>query len=173
MSLQIVFLLGEALVVYVGYANGDFDRLLNPTDYWGSTCGKLNTTGGNFSAKVYGHYPRIAEDVQLALSNAEACAEDAATGTLGDDCIVELYTVCVASCPRAGDIVCNYEKEKEIADLDTIDAATLRDYYANQRDGCWTAPLDTEETFKRCIPQIKAAVRYGPRGHARRQACRD
>ena len=39
------------------------------------------------------------------------CQEDLATGTLSDGCKVTLYTVCVEKCPRAGDIVCNYERE--------------------------------------------------------------
>ena len=42
---------------------------------------------------------------------------------------MSLYTVCVASCPVAGQIVCNYDKAGQ--------SGAIRELAVTLRNGCW------------------------------------
>jgi hypothetical protein len=142
-----VFQLGGLLIFYQAYIHGDVARLMRATDYNGDVCGKNGTA---MEARPLGYYPRLPEDVLVALGDG-SCVVDELTGELGD-CSVGLYTICVAKCPKMGDIVCDYDVEPQV--LSPKSASLERKTDAALRRKCWTVPIAQEEKFNRCVPAL-------------------
>jgi hypothetical protein len=141
-----LFWIANAFVFYEAYKHGDVDRLVQATDYNADVCGKK---GGPMADKPFGYYPRLAEDMLVALGEANNCAQDAISGELGE-CDVSLYTICVETCPNQGDIVCNY---KESSDIIPVGKATkLQKIAASLRQACWATPIAQKTVFNRCAP---------------------
>jgi hypothetical protein len=126
------------VVFYIAYTYGDAERLFFATDYEGNTCGQVDKKD-----TPLGFYPRLPEDALAAMQTANNCVENAQTGDVGS-CSVTLYTVCVAKCPTAGQIVCDYDQQGDSEDSKVL-SATLR-------NGCWKSPIATDEIFHRCVP---------------------
>ncbi len=99
-------------------------------------------------SRPFGYYPRLAEDMLVALGDGR-CAVDEVTGDLSK-CDVGLYTICVAKCPNMGDIVCNYDVEPSVLSPRTASLERKRD--AALRQQCWVVPIAQEEKFNRCVP---------------------
>ena len=131
------------VVFGVAYGYGDINRLVMATDYEGNTCGEDGRGG-------LGFYPRLTDDVIVAMQSADSCIADATTGQLGD-CEVTLFTVCVDACPAAGDIVCDYQRAAE----EGLTAAKKQEYAA-VGDGCWVTPMAQQDppVVNRCVPAI-------------------
>ena len=101
----IVFWVGMVGVASTGFALGNPRRLFYGTDYEGQTC----SVTPEVEDKPVIVYPRMNDDyvynVRLALQ--------------GDTDGFRFYGVCAKECPRALDVVCNYEiteEEKPLAD---------------------------------------------------------
>lgn len=145
----VLFWMGNFVVFSVAYSYGDAERLFYATDYQGNTCGQ-----GAFADLPLGFYPRLPEDALAALQSAQTCAQDVQTGELGS-CDTSLYTVCVASCPVAGQIVCNYDMQGS--------SEAAKELAVALRNGCWRNPIETQEVMKRCVPaldQYKSSTLY-------------
>ena len=156
--LFILVWLVNAGVFYLALSKGDVYRLMYAEDYAKHTCGRENMT-----ARPLGYYPRLAEDVLYALQDSSKCVADASTGSLSS-CTVNLYALCVAECPAAGQIVCDNEREAELAALgDAAAAESQREKFAVKRDRCWRTPIAQVETFHRCVPdtgQVSVTTTY-------------
>lgn len=142
----IIFKIFSLVIFYEAYQKGDVHRLMMPTDYNGDVCGQNGSAVAN---KPLGYFPRLPEDMLVALSEADNCLADAATGAIGH-CKVRLYAVCVASCPMAGDIVCNYDVQPAVPAGAVAVAA--REVQAAARQVCWSTPIDQTVKFNRCLP---------------------
>eukprot|EP01052_Picozoa_sp_SAG31_P024402 SAG31_NODE_2073_length_6513_cov_9.289055_2_plen_152_part_00 len=97
-----------------------------------------------------------------ALHEPGNCLTDITTGAL-EDCTVDLYTVCVESCPHLGEIVCDYERQAELAKLAEPERSTAAADFAARRDRCWRTPISQDTTFHRCVPatdQILVTTTY-------------
>ena len=138
----ILFFIAFLAVGILGLVKGDAYRLIYATDYKGQTCG---TDGRG----AYAYYPRLNEDFAIALQKA---------GTTSisnlDLTSIELYGICVSSCPVAGDIVCNYGYTSTTINYaakcgNSISKALNSDLCSN----CWSTPLDSASTLYRCIWQ--------------------
>ena len=132
---------GMIVVACVAVASGDPLRLVRPTDYQGNPCGGTTYTT---SGKLRMVYPRIAEDVATVANSQSATCASSEAGCF--------YGICVAECPAAGDIICNYEADAELAALPTADRAAARRSRATFRQGCWYNGMALTELLYRCFP---------------------
>ena len=117
------------LTIFV-YAKGDANKIFNGVDYLGNVCGQSpNVTG---KPKVW--YPRIADDLKDQ-------AAVAASGWFWD---INLYGICVASCPA-------YDKKRieKIADYGFA-------YSKEAKKKDWSVYLGTVDLFNRCLQETKS-----------------
>ena len=159
-----------ALIGMVAEEQGDLNRLLHPMDYKGWTCGTSENwdASGEWTedgepgwastvdSRPYGYYPRLAEDVMYFAGGdgGNECMSSMGDngGVPGSECKLNLYTICVESCPQAGDIVCTYEKERQLELLPTAqERTTARQVLATEREHCWWVPVDMSKYADRCI----------------------
>ena len=154
-----VFCLGLSVMFVLVWEHGDVKRLLFPTDYENNLCGvdtnNLTEAGealrsrGNLAAFPLGSYPRLADDVASVLQGPDC--EDIT------DCKINLLTVCVDSCPAAGDVVCTYEIEEHNPSHEERYSRALQGSSNEAASGCWFTPIDTTEYLGRCVPWPKKA----------------
>lgn len=132
------------------WSYGDVNRLVYPSDYNGFLCGvdsgdhtaegtALRSTG-SLNNQPFAAFPRLAEDVASVMQGS-TCDDM-------DECTIKLFSVCVAKCPKQGEIVCTYE----IDEMDGLDEAQKTELATSGGSGCWVTPIDTVPYFGRCIP---------------------
>ena len=125
------FWVGMLTLTTVVFTLGDANKIFYGVDYLGNTCGNsANTTG---KPKIF--YPRIAQDV----------LEQASTVSSAMFWDVNLYGVCVESCPT-------YSASR-------VDTVTDYGYgqSADAQAASWTVYLSTIDLFNRCIPATESS----------------
>ena len=161
----ILFIFG--MIIFVGFGmyalfNGDPWRLIYASDYTGRTCSRSERGR-------YAYYPRLSDDLADAvLKNADASS----VADLNPSSI-NLFTLCMESCPKANNVVCKYtygpkpayllkdgedpmEGQLPIPSLDEI-ASQCGDPLKKQINSicqdCWAVPLNSQGVLFRCIWQ--------------------
>lgn len=144
--LIILFWAGMVAIGIASRQYGEPQRLVYGSDYTGKTCGMNSNEGRKYIA-----YPRA--------NNEDFVANIGKTNPLD----FKFYGICLSSCPKFGDVVCNYNVPGTFSQTDRMSCivnGTSTDASVpcpTVVDNCWITPLDTSSIMYRCIPDYKVA----------------
>ena len=165
--------IGIIVVAVVAYDAGNPARLVYGSDYQGNICGDEKGAKGSAPFVVF---PRAEQDIdqnQLYLATSSVLGFDF------DVFDVDFFSICQESCPKAGDFVCTYEAEDDIAAnlaarspetrediirgclnnplLNTYGLASACQSELIQK-GCWEQFFDNTAVLFRCFPEFEYSV---------------
>ena len=139
------------VIAAVGAKNGDPYRLLYGVDHQGLTCGaKTHSKSKNI------FYPRLNQDLYAAVTAASPEPINPLT--------LNPYGICVNTCPKRGDFICNAEGEATLATVSpAFQTPAARGAYIRLKGmvdsnteraagPCWFVTDDQKPTFFRCLP---------------------
>ncbi|CAB4019009.1 Hypothetical predicted protein, partial [Paramuricea clavata] len=144
--LFIVYLVGMAIVGILAFMWGNPDRLINPVNSEGKTCG----TGD------YANKPKL-----LFFDLTECAPSDltkAASAFTSLDYVCPTTQVCVEKCPTKNEFGADVPCNKMACKSGTVDPCSLNDSSSREKlvkDGkCAPYYLESEDILHRCIPTV-------------------
>jgi len=137
--------LGVLLAIFLlSLSTGDWQQYAYASDYVGNRCGVDTCGSARCGRKAF--YPRIPQDM-LMPGNRDIVA----AGNVQDFRRLNLYAVCVDTCPGTFDI--DNPTPSLVADYGYLPATVFTQSFGSGTQAQWLAVTPTVDIFNRCIPR--------------------